>query len=81
MNTKTIYALNQAGSEGDYMGPFFENEDDAKKSLEKKKAESHWPADIWVTKETLIFENKENTPPEEDAAMVPKSPPQHRPRK
>ena len=60
MNTKTIYALNRAGSEGDYMGPFFENEDAAKKSLEKKKASSHWSVDIWVTKETLILENKDN---------------------
>ena len=61
MNTKTIYALNSAGSEGDYMGPFFETEDAAKKSVDKKKAASNWPLDIWVTKETLILENKEIT--------------------
>ena len=43
------------------MGPFFETEDAAKKSVDKKKAASNWPLDIWVTKETLILENKEIT--------------------
>lgn len=60
MNTKTIYALNRAGSEGDYMGPFFETEEAAKKSVEEKKAASNWPLDIWFSKETLILENEEN---------------------
>ena len=39
------------------MGPFFETEEAAKKSVEEKKAASNWPLDIWISKETLIMEN------------------------
>jgi hypothetical protein len=59
MNTQIIYALNRSGSQGDYMGPFFDTEEAAKKSVEEKKAASKWPLDIWITTETLFLENKE----------------------
>ena len=39
------------------MGPFFETEDAAKKSVKEKKAASNWPLDIWISKETLILKN------------------------
>ena len=57
MKQKTIYAITQGSSEGEYTCPFFEIEKDAEEYIAKKKEESKWPLDMWITEADFFPEN------------------------